>query len=163
MEWFGLDRTSKIILSQPPCYEQGHLPLKVLPCSFDGNHIRAGHRYFAHNRGLQFSCFSWTAASKRNEQVVYWYWDLENPWCAQHSASKPSDIWWCPRWHLEHRGIGEDHHSILESALGPAQRTCSITKPTEVSRNGIIMWRETRLKLPGQQPSFGEAAEVVSR
>lgn len=32
-----------------------------------------------------------------------------------------------------------DHCSILESALGPAQRTCSVTKPTEVSRNDIIM------------------------
>lgn len=36
-------------------------------------------------------------------------------------------------------GICEDHHSILESILGPAQRTCSITEPTAVSRNDMIV------------------------
>jgi len=27
MEWFGLEGTLKIICFQPPCHEQGHLPL----------------------------------------------------------------------------------------------------------------------------------------
>ena len=27
MEWFGLEGTLKIIWFQPPCHEQGHLPL----------------------------------------------------------------------------------------------------------------------------------------
>jgi len=27
IEWFGLEGTFKIVLFQPPCYRQGHLPL----------------------------------------------------------------------------------------------------------------------------------------
>lgn len=52
---------------------------------------------------------------------------------SQVTSGDASDDTW------SYRGICEDHHSLLESALGPANRTCSITKPTAVSRNDIIM------------------------
>jgi len=61
MEWFGLEGTLKINWFQPPCHDQGHLPLDQAARSSIQPGLEHCHRCYQHliisqfNRVIQWS------------------------------------------------------------------------------------------------------------
>ena len=83
IEWFGLERTLKIIWFQPPCHEQGHLPPDQVaqssiqpglePCQGGGSHSSSGQPGpgFHHPHGFSIlRLYSWKTERKKKD--VWW-------------------------------------------------------------------------------------------